>query len=75
MHPAATRANFNSLNPDNQKKLVKIITLFHSESLSCRFEYDGSALIAIQAPGLASPKFWIDRFDIADRVAQELGQL
>lgn len=64
MHPIARKEDFDDLHPEQQARMVALLTTLIHQKLACRFEMIGRDLYVTVGQGLPSPKFWADKFDI-----------
>jgi hypothetical protein len=65
MHPIATRETFHQLSEKQQEGIEQVLFACRLNGLSCRCEMVGGRdFTVVIAPGLSSPQWWIDRFDI-----------
>ncbi len=64
MHQYARKEDFDNLHPEQQARMLALLTTLAQQKLSCRFEMAGTDMVVIVTNGLASPRYWADKFDV-----------
>lgn len=64
MHQHARKEDFDNLHVNQQERMIALLYTLLSQQLACRFEMVGTDMVVTIGQGLASPRFWIDKFDL-----------